>query len=275
MWWLGVVLAVVVFGAVAIALLRWRIRNRRFYYRALAERRRERLDESIARIAHPGEAVAKHQMFQEELFLTVPDFLETDAFAKLQAEAVKELERGFRSYIPIHKKGRSLPYERLHEVAPHCLSLYHSQALRRWVSVVVGTDVAPALDHDQSACSILYYDQPGDHIGWHYDHNYYDGRQFTVLLCLENRDRLGEGLSASRLEYRSRSGQVRSLATQPNELVIFEGGKVCHRVTPTKEGELRIMLSMTFNTQRTIRPWREAARRIKDVAFHGLKALWD
>ena len=38
--------------------------------------------------------------------------------------------------------------------------------------------------------------------------------------------------------------------------------------------DLRIMLSMTFNTAPKISPFRELKRRIKDTAFFGLRALW-
>ena len=63
--------------------------------------------------------------------------------------------------------------------------------------------------------------------------------------------------------------------TSPNVLVIFEGAKVLHRVTPTAEGDLRIMLSMTYCADSTTNPLKEFARRVKDTAFYGIRALWD
>ena len=62
--------------------------------------------------------------------------------------------------------------------------------------------------------------------------------------------------------------------TSENTFVVFEGGKVLHRATPTEAGDLRIMLSMTFNTVPKISAWGEIKRRIKDTAFFGLKVLW-
>src|SRR5262249_37651086 len=146
--------------------------------------------------------------------------------------------------------------------------------MRRWIGDLVGEPVYPALDHDQSACSVLFYDQPGDHIQWHYDHNYYEGRQFTVLLSLVNQAAAG-GLSASGLQHSNADDPEIPVNTEENVLVVFEGARVRHRVTPTTPGDLRVMLSMTYNTQPRIRWIMEAARRCKDIAFHGLRVLWD
>ena len=41
------------------------------------------------------------------------------------------------------------------------------------------------------------------HIQWHFDHNFYEGRQFTALINLVNRSADGK-ISASKLQYRSR-----------------------------------------------------------------------
>ena len=91
----------------------------------------------------------------------------------------------------------------------------HSSARRRgwWSSIVrpncsaLISDIArlqiePTPLHDQSSCSVLFYEKPGDHIGWHYDHNFYKGRHFTVLIPLINRGREANGLSQARLKVR-------------------------------------------------------------------------
>ena len=60
----------------------------------------------------------------------------------------------------------------------------------------------------------------------------------------------------------------------PNTLVIFEGAKVLHKVTRLGPDETRIMLSMTFSTTPRASLVKAVARRIKDVAFFGIRALW-
>jgi len=66
----------------------------------------------------------------------------------------------------------------------------------------------------------------------------------------------------------------RAIPTPPNTLIVFEGAKVRHRVTALAEGERRIVLSMTYCTDPRNSRLQEAARRVKDTAYFGLRALW-
>lgn len=273
-WGWIIVAVILVFAGVGIAWWRRQL-QRRLHYAELARKRQGVVREDLIGLNSHADLQTLAATFRGELLLRVTNFVTPETLQRLRNEALANLSRGLRSYIPVHKKGRSLPYEFIHEHAPTCLSFYHSRAVQEWVSAVVGVKVHPALDHDQSALSILFYDQPGDHIQWHYDHNYYHGRQFTVLLSLVNQSGSGAGLSAGTLQRRSGDGTEVSIPTEENTLIIFEGARVVHRVTPTAPGDLRIMLSMTYNTDPRIRPIMELARRIKDTAFHGIKAVWD
>jgi hypothetical protein len=143
----------------------------------------------------------------------------------------------------------------------------------KWVSDIVGMKVEPTPDCDQSSLSLLCYREAGDHINWHYDHNFYRGRHFTVLLSLANESATG-GLSQSSLMRRLSSGDE-TVNTASNSLVIFEGSQVLHRASPTAEGDVRIMLSMTYCSDPRTGWLREFARRVKDTAFFGVRALWD
>jgi hypothetical protein len=127
---------------------------------------------------------------------------------------------------------------------------------------------------DQSSLSVLRYDRAGDHINWHYDHNFYRGRHFTVLLVVVNRSAAG-GVSHSRLERQLDNGSVGTVEMPENTLVVFEGACVRHRATPTAAGDLRVILSMTYCEDPRIRWTAELARRVKDTAYYGIRALWD
>jgi hypothetical protein len=141
------------------------------------------------------------------------------------------------------------------------------------VSRIVGVRVEPTPINDQSSLSLLFYTRPGDHIGWHYDHNFYKGRHFTVLLALDNKGRAEGGLSHAMLKARA-GGRELALATAPNTMVVFEGAAVRHKVTPILDGERRLMLSMTYCTDPGA-TWRQGvSRRMKDTAFFGMRALW-
>src|SRR5262249_46017771 len=127
--------------------------------------------------------------------------------------------------------------------------------------------------HDQSSCSILIYDRHGDRIGWHFDHNFYNGRHFTVLLPLVNEGPYAGTLSSCRL-FVKESGEVRMIPTPPNCLVVFEGAYIRHSVTALPKHQRRIILSMTFCTNPSSTPTRDLLRRFKDIAYFGLRALW-
>ena len=247
--------------------------RRKAYYQGLASRRRELIagKEPHLRIAVPEPQTAG--LFQEALMARIGDFLDPPSLEKLREEAVAIAARKTRNYVPTHKKGGTVSYEQIHQSCPACLAFYHGEPVVKFVSQLVGEKVGPAGDHDQSAESILYYDEPGDHIQWHFDHNFYEGHQFTALINLVNRSADG-GISASKLQYRGADGSDVDVDTSENSFVVFEGQKVLHRATPTQPGDLRIMLSMTFNTVAKITPFREFKRRIKDTAFFGLKVLW-
>lgn len=214
------------------------------------------------------------QDFAERLCL-LPNVLPQPDFDALAAE-VEQFVGTERNYVPTHKKGGTIAYETLRTKAPRVAAFYQSPALRRFISDIVKVGVAPTPLHDQSSLSVLYYERPGDHIGWHYDHNFYKGRHFTVLLPILNRGVEGGiegGLSAAKLMVRKGRDET-IVETPPNTLIVFEGAKVLHKVTPIKEGERRIVLSMTFCADNRHSFVQEAMRRIKDTAFFGPRALW-
>jgi hypothetical protein len=209
--------------------------------------------------------------FSDRLAL-LPAALSPEAFARLHA-AAETLTRTERSYLPSHKKGGTIAYETLVAEAPDIVAFYRSDAMRRLVSGIVGETVEPTPLHDQSSCSVLVYEKPGDHIGWHFDHNFYRGRHFTVLLPLVNRGTTPGGLSSARLMAKL-GGEDRSIATPPNTMVVFEGARVVHKVTPIRDGERRVVLSMTYCTDPRSSVVQGIARRVKDTAFFGIRALW-
>ncbi len=250
----------------AAVLGAWRLK----VYRGLREAQTE-----ILRIAsaHPGMVAPRLSLpsFDDRL-ATLDVVLPKETFWAIEAE-VARLQITERSYVPTHKKGGTVAYETLCEAAPNIVGLYLSPQLHGLISRIVGEPVVPTPLHDQSSCSVLFYERPGDHIGWHFDYNFYRGRHFTVLLPIVNRNAAGDGLSAARLIVRVANGE-RMIATPPNSLVVFEGALVEHKATPIGEGERRVVLSMTFATDPSNSLLQGIARRIKDTAFFGIRALW-
>jgi hypothetical protein len=202
----------------------------------------------------------------------LPDFLPAAAFAALAGEA-ERLAAPERSFVPTHKQGGTVAYETLIGAAPAIVAFYHAAGLQDVLARLVGVPIQPTPINDQSSLSVLIYSKPGDHIGWHYDHNFYRGRHFTVLLAIHNAGRAAHGLSHAVLRARLPGREI-EIATAPNTLVVFEGARVRHMVTPIHEGERRIVLSMTYCTDPRSTWWQGSSRRLKDTAFFGVRALW-
>lgn len=261
----------------AVAVGGWAMRHRARrarLYRELAATRRG-LPEAQGSLLDLGEvADAQTSAFAALPIARAPGVLTAGGVEDLAAEALANRPLVERSFIPTHKQGGTLSYENIHRQGPLALSVYHSPALRAWLSRIIGAAVLPTADHDQSSCSLLVYTEPGDHIDWHFDHNFYRGRHFTVLICLVNQG-AGGGPSAGRLRWRDLTGGEREAVLGPGDLAVFEGARIRHKATPLAAGDLRVMLSMTFATDPRIAPGRELIRRVKDTAFYGIRALWD
>lgn len=273
--WIAGSVSAMATGAAGAVAYSWSRKRRRRHDRVteLARRRPEIVRGRAPTLSAADPSPELQADFDRTPIVRVPEFLSAESLAVLRNEALAAAPRKTRSYIPTHKKGGTVGHELLHDHCPACLAFYHEPPVGRWVSKLVGIPVREAGDHDQSANSILYYDEAGDHIQWHFDHNFYKGRQFTALLNLVNRGATG-GLSKSTLQYLDRQGNTVDVDTSENVFIVFEGAVIRHRATPTDEGDLRIMLSMTFNTDPRISPVGEALRRVKDTAFFGLRALW-
>ncbi len=247
------------------------------YARSKRSKLYRELEGRVARISD-AQAPAIEAILREEApgfadrLAVKTDFLPPDAFAALRAEA-ERLVGPERSFVPTHKKGGTVAYETLIANAPAIVAFYHSADLRTYISRLVGAPVQPTPLHDQSSLSVLFYDKPGDHIGWHYDHNFYRGRHFTVLIAMRNEGRAADGLSHAVLMGRV-GGREISISTKPNTAVIFEGALVHHKVTPIQEGERRLILSMTYCVDPRAWWWQGVSRRLKDTAFFGVRALW-
>jgi hypothetical protein len=126
----------------------------------------------------------------------VPDLLPAEIFSTLKAESER---------LVTHEKGGTVAYETLIASAPAIAAFYHCAELHDFIARIVGVRVQPTPIHDQSSLSVLFYDRPGDHIGWHYDHNFYRGRHFTVLIAMSNEGRAADGLSHAQLRTICRS----------------------------------------------------------------------
>lgn len=201
----------------------------------------------------------------------IPDFADAETFELLRNEAMCRLS-GDRVHIPGHKRGSTIAYAEIRNSYPEIARFYQCGTMVRRISEIASASVVPTPMRDQSSCSVLIYDRPGDRIGWHFDHNFYRGRHFTALLSLVN-EHVSKRVSSAELRVKKSGGDV-AIPTPPNTLVLFEGALVRHCVTPLRSWEKRVILSMTFCTDPTTTPFRDLQRRFKDIAYLGVRALW-
>ncbi|MBM3607265.1 MAG: hypothetical protein FJX29_02260, partial [Alphaproteobacteria bacterium] len=115
----------------------------------------------------PG-ALEAPRDFSQKLVSFEPLFA-ADCFARLRDEASR-LVSSERNYVPGHKKGGTIAYETLIAHAPAIAGLYHSPVFLALASRIANAPLFPTPLNDQSSLSLLWYDRPGDHIGWHFDH---------------------------------------------------------------------------------------------------------
>src|SRR5262249_8662884 len=188
------------------------------------------------------EAGGWRALFAADLIVRIGGFVSPAPLARLREEALATIPHMEHTHIPLHKAGNTLSYENVLRHAPHCLSFYHNQSVQGWISAVTGASIRVTPLQDQSSLSILCYKAAGEHINWHFDHNFYRGRHFTVLFSLVNRSANG-GNSQNRLERQHADGTIQAIDTSENSLVVFEGARVRHRATPAADGDLRVILS--------------------------------
>jgi hypothetical protein len=255
-------------GVLAFAGLKLRKQRQ---YRQLQARQNVLITQYSAALKLPEHLPERLPDFQQRIAV-VPEPLPVTALKKLREAALRYASTE-RSYFPAHKKGGTVAYEDLHQRAPEVIAFYQSDYLRQLCSAVIGETVLPTPINDQSSCSLLFYDRPRDHIGWHYDYNFYNGRHFTVLLPLVNHHLQEDRLSSAQLVIRQDDQEV-MIPTPPNTLILFEGARVFHKVTRLEENELRVILSMTFCTRPQASLLKGTIRRFKDIAYFGVRALW-
>ncbi|MFZ1060087.1 MAG: 2OG-Fe(II) oxygenase [Candidatus Rokuibacteriota bacterium] len=179
-----------------------------------------------------------------------------------------------RNYIPGHKKGGAISYYTLSEKAPLFLALYKSPAFIDFVSRLTGARARPCPDADPHACALYFYTEPGDHMGFHYDNSYYRGDRYTILLGLVQRTEHCRLVARLYRDDPTRETREVQLAYGPGALVIFNGPKLYHAVTPLAEGEERIVLTMEYVTNPEMGVLNRVLSNMKDAfAYFGVRAL--
>ncbi len=214
------------------------------------------------------------QFMQQGRFLYLPDCLTAQMTAQLVDYARALVPFVHRNYLPGHKQGGSVSRYLIDERAPLIAALYRSAAFTGWLQTICGERLQLAPPEDPHAYALYYYNRPGDHIGWHYDTSYYRGRRYTVLLGVLDR-------STCRLDYQLHTREPGmsvisgSVQIPPGGLVVFDGDRLRHRISPLGDGEERVSLTLEYVTDaRMHRGWRLISNFKDAVGYFGLRQVF-
>ena len=207
-------------------------------------------------------------------FIMLENALDAAALAPL-LESLPALEpHVHRNYIPGHKKGGSISRFDLDQLAPAFGEYYRDQELLQLLRDITGRPLIECPQDDPHTYALYYYTEAGDHIGYHYDTSYYKGERFTVLIGLVDE-------STCRLEYElfrddpSQATRNGSAALAPGTLVLFNGDKLWHRITPAGDGDRRVALTFEYVTSLEMHPLRRFVSNMKDaIAYFGFRQVF-
>jgi hypothetical protein len=216
------------------------------------------------------------EYWEQNEFVVIKQFLPAalvNATLVPQAQGMKtDLNR---NYIPGHKKGGSISYYTVQEKAPRFLDLYRSDSFQAFLRRLTEAQLTLCPDSDPHSCALYYYTEPGDHIGFHFDTSYYKGARYTVLLGLVNRSTQCKLVCELFKNDPTKSPRPLELVTEPGDMVIFNGDKLWHAVTPLGEGEERIMLTMEYVTNPDMAGFKRLYSNLKDsFAYFGITTVF-
>jgi len=207
-------------------------------------------------------------------FLFVADALPAAVSDALAAEAAALGAWTHRAHAFGVRKGGSISHQTLLSRAPVISGLYRLDALRDLVSHLAGAPVVRCPDDDPHASALYVYTEPGDYVGFHYDTSWYRGARYTVLVGVTDRS-TSRLLCALHHRSRERRPETLSVATAPGSLVVFNGDRLYHAVSPLGADEERIVLSMEFVTDPRMNPVKRLVSKLKDAAvYFGFKSVF-
>ncbi|MBI4401253.1 MAG: 2OG-Fe(II) oxygenase [Nitrospirae bacterium] len=233
----------------------------------------EAVEQAVA--ALDFERLRKEYWDQDE-FVFLGGFLPRSVVEETLVPQVQRLKPELnRNFIPGHKKGGSVSYYTVREKAPEFMELYRSPVFIDFLSRLVNARLMLCPEHDPHSCALYYYTEPGDHIGFHYDTSYYKGARYTILMGLVDKSEHCCLVCQLYKDDPTRETKELSLVTKPGDVVIFNGDKLWHAVTPLGEGEERVALTMEYVTNPEMGPFKRIYSNLKDAfGYFGLKALW-
>jgi len=218
-------------------------------------------------------ALGRRYLEQDE-FVVVEDFLPASVLEQWEAQLPMLVPQIHRNYLPGHKKGGSVAYDTVRSVAPAITDVYHSPQLLGFLRRIVGAEMQECPPDDPHRCAFYAYTEEGDHMGFHYDTSYYKDRRWTLLVGFKD-DSSSRLLCHLHTTQPGHEVEKLELKMTPGMLVLFNGDKVYHSVSPVQAGETRYVISMQFVTSGEMNPFMRFISNMKDaVAYFGLRGVF-
>jgi|UniRef100_A0A6C0JCW5 hypothetical protein len=161
-----------------------------------------------------------------------------------------------------NKKGITISTNNIIKYAPNVINFYQNE-LCKLVSKQLKINLFPTDLNLPTSCALLIYENEGDWINWHYDHNYYDGRFFTLLIPITN------NLTGTEFQYKNDNNETKSINLTNNNSICFEGNYLYHRASKLCKNEKRVILSCQYVTSNNINFLNSMRLKIKDFAYIG------
>jgi hypothetical protein len=202
----------------------------------------------------------------------IPNFLRPTDFVRIRdiVDSVHTTQ-GLHRSKNILRNGSSISHHNMGDTYYRdILRIYRGAPILEKIHNETGIDLQFAPKTDPNRLSLLFYVQPKDGIGWHYDGNNYYGNRWAGIYTIINQGKTPYEMSSAKFNY-ILDGQEHSINTQPNSLVLFQGDKIRHKVDPIKKGEKRIVLSSVFCDvgERTLNPISLVYQSAVNLIFYG------
>lgn len=202
----------------------------------------------------------------------IPRFLSATQYVKL-----KQIVLGQNQEVSLHRSknllrnGSSISHHKMRNTMYQgVLDIFQGQNVLAKIHHATHLDLQFAPLTDPNRTSLLFYTQPKDGIGWHYDGNNYYGNRWAGIYTIINQGKKPERPSSARFHY-IEHGISKSIDTEPNSLVLFRGDKLKHKVDPIRSGERRVVLSSVFCDvgERTLNPFSLIYQSGVNLIFYG------
>lgn len=225
-------------------------------------------------IAGPDLEAVHAAYWRQGEFVHLEQFLPPPLVDRFVEEFDRLRPRVHRSHIPRRKKSGGVGYFTLLAEAPAIVTLYREPALLVFLSALTGHQLQLCPARDPHSCALYVYTEPGDHIAAHYDTSFYRGTRYTVLLGLISRTRSRLTGQLFRTDPTRRPVDF-AISTEPEALVVFNGDKLWHAITPLGPGEERVALTMQYVTDQGMMPWKRFVSDMKDaISYFGFREVF-